>query len=514
MHCMYSYEIIVTETMIEDKRLDKWKSESAFRFHSKIPSENILQYLSSCSESSTDVTIYCSDGTVAAHKLVLASLSKMLCLEFQENIWDDIISITMPDFTVMEVSRYLADILQSCDLKDHPQLNFVIGYGNQKDIPVYTDDGVKVEHESDSDKDDLDLFNECDQELSEDLDDIDYVVDEAVKKPKASATVKVGVKDTTKQTGIKKEVKASVYDVGQKRSNNLNKKSASCWKYFEEVDPTNSGRRLCQICKESVPAGKSSRTGNMLTHLRSKHGLFVKERKKEGKYWIYFKDDPTDPSKALCQLCETPKKIFAQSQNLNRHLSTQHQLFLVDNRTQTFVCSFCGKSFSEKWNRDYHETCVHKKIHQYHCDDCGKGFFKKQQLDDHMREHTGERPYQCSRCGKGFISATSLKTHEKVHVKMDEMNVSDTGPFPCKICGKTFDKIGGLKIHQSFACGAKNLFECTECGKTLNSKLRLDQHMRVHTGEKPFQCSTCGKKFKFKHRLNYHKCLPSVDQLN
>lgn len=52
--------------------------------------------------------------------------------------------------------------------------------------------------------------------------------------------------------------------------------------------------------------------------------------------------------------------------------------------------------------------------------------------------------------------------------------------------------------------GGKGL-ECVVCGKVFNRLLKLKQHHRTHTGERPWGCNKCGKAFNTAAYLQNHR---------
>ena len=52
---------------------------------------------------------------------------------------------------------------------------------------------------------------------------------------------------------------------------------------------------------------------------------------------------------------------------------------------------------------------------------------------------------------------------------------------------------------------SEHRFKCKICSQTFTRKYNLDNHERIHTGEKPYQCDICKKSFAQKSNFVKHK---------
>ncbi|XP_030266937.1 zinc finger protein 431-like [Sparus aurata] len=242
------------------------------------------------------------------------------------------------------------------------------------------------------------------------------------------------------------------------------------------------GERLhvCQLCGK-----KFIESSALKTHSRShSSGVHEDEDSKRLPTETEKIQTVTKVTTPMCHSCKVCGESFQSKGRLRKHAKTH---------SAESSCGVCGESLLPS------ETLMdHLQVHRDAgkiCHICGKTY---QNIETHMRSHTGVKPYRCGICGKSFPRPGALRRHKRIH--------SGERPYICEFCGKTFIDNCALTTHIRNHTGDKpaQRVPCETCGKSLASVHVLEVHKRIHTGEKPFQCRICGKAFRQVGGLNAH----------
>uniref|UniRef100_A0A8C0QPT2 Early growth response protein 4 n=1 Tax=Chelonoidis abingdonii TaxID=106734 RepID=A0A8C0QPT2_CHEAB len=110
--------------------------------------------------------------------------------------------------------------------------------------------------------------------------------------------------------------------------------------------------------------------------------------------------------------------ILTEPKKRTRRTKCSSKCFCPKPHEKSFACPVenCIRSFarSDELNR-------HLRIHTGHkpfqCRICLRNFSRSDHLTTHIRTHTGEKPFSCDICGRRFARSDEKKRHSKVHLK-------------------------------------------------------------------------------------------------
>lgn len=135
-----------------------------------------------------------------------------------------------------------------------------------------------------------------------------------------------------------------------------------------------------------------------------------------------------------------------------------------------------------------------QKEKRFPCEYCDKEFTKEYNLINHTRMHTGEKPFSCEKCERSFQQKAHLVHHMQTHIEKN---------FSCDQCNKKLATLFSLENHKRIHTGERP-FVCDECGESFNQQGNLSKHKLAHMSKKPFSCGKCERSFRYAGELESH----------
>lgn len=236
------------------------------------------------------------------------------------------------------------------------------------------------------------------------------------------------------------------------------------------------------------------------------------------------------PYMCLVDSCE---KRYARAAHLKRHYEQSHSVNDAYDRAEYYICGEdgCYQKFTKKQNLTKHVLNVHERAGIYLCsvEGCKERFSRPFELRHHLFQHKGVLPYQChyGDCMKQFKQTSHLRRHLRSHAgyvcevdgccqKFESWSllrkhkaVDHKKVLQCDFCQKIFLRPCLLRSHITLAHPADNaveVYQCTEsgCNRTYASVRNMKRHIQLFHEGQVVECPQCFRSLSTKQKLQQH----------
>lgn len=215
------------------------------------------------------------------------------------------------------------------------------------------------------------------------------------------------------------------------------------------------------------------------------------------------KEDLSDPtlSESKCSEGEVKPKIYQikilsekKIQEANHHTNN-------NTKTDKYVCETCEKVLGCQTTYKMHMHHHNGSVPQVKCKKRNNSPQKpkrrittKKEAKKGVKKETEK--YVCEVCSKVLKTRLTFKNHMQYHNGFNHI---------CEHCGRGFPVLSRLEKHRFTFHGAGRYFQCPHCPHKAPTNYCLQEHVRIHTGERPHVCHECGLTFRRLYLYNRHK---------
>ncbi|QQP55620.1 Zinc finger protein 567like [Caligus rogercresseyi] len=239
-----------------------------------------------------------------------------------------------------------------------------------------------------------------------------------------------------------------------------------------------------------APQRDSTSVGSVQSYSgKVKHGSRSGLTPNEGEKW-----------RKRCNFCP---RFYSNKHALARHIRECHaeeDLSEIDEVNpapkEKSTCDQCGKDVLDV--RKHKANAHPEKVIFKDCHICGKSV-KRGSIANHLLTHKKES-WVCSYCGKSFPQKAYLATHVRRH----DPGYKST---PCKLCDKLFKGTASLYTHMQSVHMGKRDHMCNICGKAFFTKAKLNRHIPIHSKIKDLHCELCSYACSRRDRINQHRLI-------